>query len=315
MLINDIFTQTSLNAGKAFQLLNSKVDGWIRHFVILIPNMLLAAIVLVCGILVSRWIRNLAEGIFRKITPNGVLVNLFSSTIYILTLGLTIFSVLDILELDKTVTSILAGAGIMTLALAFAFQDIAANVISGIFISFRRPLNIGDIVKIKDYMGLVTGINLRDTVIRTFQGQLVIMPNKDVFQSAIENYSMLGKRRLDLRVGISYSEDLELVKKVTLEAVERIKGLSKDDKTTMFYEEFSDSSIRYVLRIWVASVEQPDYLEVGSQAIMRIMEAYRKNHISIPFPIRTLDFGGKEGFKFECPPLSVQPMGKSGMLP
>ena len=106
----------------------------------------------------------------------------------------------------------LAGAGVLGLALAFAFQDIAANFMSGIFISFRKPINIGDIVKIKDYMGKVTEINLRDSVIRTFQGQLVIIPNKDIFQNAIENYSMWGKRRIDLAVGISYGDDLDKVK-------------------------------------------------------------------------------------------------------
>ena len=89
----------------------------------------------------------------------------------------------------------LAGAGVVGLALAFAFQDIAANFISGIFISFRKPLHIDDIVKIGDYMGRVEEINLRDTVLRTFQGQMVIIPNKNVFQNPIENYSMLGKRR------------------------------------------------------------------------------------------------------------------------
>ena len=119
---------------------------------------------------------------------------------------------LSILQLDKAVTSILAGAGIIGLALAFAFQDIAANFISGIFISFRKPIKLGDVVKINDYMGKVEQINLRDTIILTFQGQMVIIPNKDVFQSPIENYSLLGRRRLDLVVGVSYGDDLEKVK-------------------------------------------------------------------------------------------------------
>jgi len=114
--------------------------------------------------------------------------------------------VLSILKLNTAVTSILAGAGIIGLALAFAFQDIAANFISGIFISFRRPLRVGDIVKVKDYMGKVEEINLRDTILRTFQGQTVIIPNKEVFQNPIENFSRLGKRRIDLWIGVSYGK-------------------------------------------------------------------------------------------------------------
>lgn len=106
-----------------------------------------------------------------RFVTNRTLDGFFSSLIYIFLLGIVIFAALSVLQLDKAVTSILAGAGILGLALAFAFQDIAANFISGIFISFSSPINIGDIVKIKDYMGKVEEINLRDTVIRTFLGK------------------------------------------------------------------------------------------------------------------------------------------------
>ena len=200
----------------------------------------------------------------------------------------------------------LAGAGIAGLALALAFQDIAGNFISGIFISFRRPLHIGDIVKIKDYMGKVEEINLRDTTIRTFQGEMVIIPNKEVFQNPIENYSLLGKRRFDLSVGVSYGEDLEKVMEVTLNAVKGIVGLSEDDETTMFYNEFGDSSINFVIRIWINTPDQPEYLKVGSEAIMRIKKAYDENDIMIPFPIRTLDFGIKGGVSLNEMSLNIK---------
>ena len=83
-------------------------------------------------------------------------------------------------------------------------------------------------------MGKITEINLRDTVLRTFQGQMVIIPNKDVLQNPIENYSMLGKRRMDLTVGVSYGDDLEKVKNITLKAVKGIEGLTKEDEITFF---------------------------------------------------------------------------------
>jgi len=210
-------------------------------------------------------------------------------------LGVTFFVALSILNLDKAVTSILAGAGIIGLALAFAFQDIASNFMSGIFLSIRRPLHTGDIVQIKDYMGKITQINLRDTVLRTFQGQMVIIPNKEVLQNPIENYSLLGKRRMDLTVGVSYGDDLQKVKNVTLKALEGIEGLTKDDEITFFYKEFGDSSINFDVRLWVHTPEQPEYLQVRSEAVMRIKKAYDENNITIPFPIRTLDFGIKGG--------------------
>ena len=232
---------------------------------------------------------------FTRFMHNATLNNLFASLVYIFSLGVTAFVALSVLNLDKAVTSILAGAGIIGLALAFAFQDIAANFMSGIFLSIRRPLHTGDIVQIKDYMGKITEINLRDTVLRTFQGQMVIIPNKDVLQNPIENYSMLGKRRMDLTVGVSYGDDLEKVKNITLKAVKGIEGLTKEDEITFFFKEFADSSINFDIRLWVRTPEQPEFLKVRSEAVMRIKKAFDENDITIPFPIRTLDFGIKGG--------------------
>ncbi len=284
-----------MDINKAYELIKAKLSTWLQEFIRLLPNILIAAIILVIGFYLAKRIQGLSAKLIKRFSNNSTLNSLFDSIVYITCIGITLFTVLNILQLDKTVTSILAGAGIIGLALAFAFQDIAANFISGVFISFRRPLHIGDIVKIKDYMGKVEEINLRDTVIRTFQGQMVIIPNKDVFQNPIENYSLLGKRRIDLTIGVSYGENLQKVKEVTLEAVKGIEGLSHEDETTMFYQEFGDSSINFLLRLWIRSPEQPIYLNVGSEAIMRIKKAYDENDIVIPFPIRTLDFGIKGG--------------------
>lgn len=268
---------------------------WFRELIRLLPNIALAALILVVGLALSRLVKRFAKQVIGKLSHGTVLTNLASSFIYIVCIGITLFACLSILQLDKAVTSILAGAGIVGLALAFAFQDIAANFMSGILITIRRPLRVGDIIKLKEYMGKVTEINLRDTVLQTFQGQLVILPNKEVSQNAIENFSLLGRRRMDLTAGVSYGDDLEKVKHVTLEAVADISGLAPDHDTTFFYTDFGESSINYTLRLWVASPEQPEYLRVQSEAILRIKKAYDKAGIVIPFPIRTLDFGIKGG--------------------
>ncbi|KAF2519257.1 mechanosensitive ion channel family protein [Flavobacterium salilacus subsp. salilacus] len=279
------------------ELITKKLGGWIEALISILPNIVLAAIILVVGLLVSKWIKKLALRFVNRVSHNITLNNLFASVIHFTFIGIVLFITLNVLKLDQTVTSILAGAGILGLALAFAFQDIAANFMSGIFISFRKPLQVGDIVTIKDYMGKVVEVNLRDTVISTFGGQTVIIPNKEVFQNPIENYSFLQKRRFDLTVGVSYGEDLERVRQITLDAVKDIEELSKTEETTFFYEEFGDSSINFSIRMWIDTAEQLVYKKVGSEAIIRIKKAYDANGIMIPFPIRTLDFGIKGGEK------------------
>lgn len=294
-----------MDISNAYNLISQKVNLWIKDFIKLLPNIIIAAVILVLGVLLANLIQKLARKFFTKISRNNALIRLFSTLVYVFIVGIAIFSALTILQLDKAVTSILAGAGIIGLALAFAFQDIAANFISGVFISFRRPISVGHIVKVKDYMGKVEEINMRDTKLRTFQGQMVIIPNKDVYQNPIENFSLLGKRRYDITIGVSYGDDLEKVKEITLNTVADLPGLSEDDKTTMFYNEFAGSTINFVLRLWVKSPEQADYLQVGSEAIVRIKKAFDSNNIMLPFPTTTLDFGVKGGTPLKDMPVHI----------
>ena len=290
---------------KFSDLISEKLTYWLESLIKLLPNIFLAVVVLVLGLFIAKFIRKIAHKLFAKISKNITLNNLFSSIVYLTIIGIVIFTVLSILKLDKAVTSILAGAGILGLALAFAFQDIAANFMSGVFISFRKPLRVGDIVEVKDYMGKITEVNLRDTVMETFKGQVVIIPNKEVFQNPIENYSHIRKRRFDLTVGVSYGEDLEKVQKITYDAVKDIPDLSEEDEVKVIFTEFGDSSINLSVRMWVNTPEQSVYNKVGSEAIIRIKKAYDKNEIVIPFPIRTLDFGIKGGLPLNEVPIQI----------
>jgi small-conductance mechanosensitive channel len=280
---------------KAYQLIVQKLLIWLRELVRLLPNIALAALVLVLGFFLAKIIKRFSAGIIRRITHHEAVNNLFTSFIYIIAIGITLFVALSVLQLDKAVTSILAGAGIVGIALAFAFQDIAANFMAGIFLTITRPFKLGDIVKTNDYMGKVMTINLRDTIIITFQGQHVIIPNKEIFTKSLENFTRSGKRRIDMTIGVSYGEDLDKVKQVTLEACKKITVLHAEEPVRLFYTEFADSSINFTLQIWLNSPEQPIFWQAQSEAVQLIKKAYDENDITIPFPIRTLDFGIKGG--------------------
>ena len=284
-----------MNLDKAYNLLSEKLVSWFDSIIKLFPNLALAAIVMVLGIFISKLLRRYSLRMIKRFSKLETINKLFASFIFIVGIGITLFTALDILNLDKAVTTALTGAGILGLALAFAFQDIAANFMSGIFMSFRHPFNVGDLVIINDKMGQIEAINLRDTTIITLQGQRVIIPNKQVFQNTIENYTSTGNRRLDFSIGVSYGDDLEQVKTITINAVEALSFRDSSKKVNLVYDGFGDSSINFMIRIWLNSTEQSSYTEARSEAIMMIKKAYDKNNITIPFPIRTLDFGIKGG--------------------
>ena len=296
-----------MDLDNAYHIISGKLLLWLRDIIRLLPNIALAAVILTLGFFLAGKLKYLIAKLIKKLIKIEALDNLINSLIYIFLLCLTIFMALSALQLDKAVTSLLAGAGILGLALAFAFQDIAANFMSGIFMSIRRPFFKGDIVKVKDYMGCVEEINLRDIVLKTFQGQMVIIPNKEVLQNPIENFSLLGKRRMDLSAGVSYGDDLEKAKEVALHAVKDMKGLSKEDETTFFYNEIGSSTINFTIRLWVSTPEQIPYLQVQSDAIIKIKKAFDANDIMLPFPITTLDFGIKGGVPLSAMLNTVNP--------
>ncbi len=274
-----------------------KLSGWIDTFFRMLPNIAVAIILVVVFVLLAKLASRLFKKVFSKTSGNHVLKNLFSSIIFYSILAIGVFIALGILQLSKTVTSLLAGVGILGLALGFAFQDIAANFVSGVILAFRKPFKPDQIIKIKDTMGSVVHTNLRVTVIKTFQGQEVYIPNKDVLQSAIINYSATGKRRIDLQVGVSYGDDLKKVQSLVLDTIKKLDGVIDHDKIIFDYGEFGNSSINFTIRFWIDYPDQPGYLTVKNAAIIAIKQAFDDNDITIPFPIRTLDFGIKGGEK------------------
>lgn len=151
-------------------------------------------------------------------------------------------------------------------------------------------MRIGHLIQVNGIKGTVLKINLRDTVIRTFHGQDVIIPNKIVFDSPITNYSISKKRCIDLKVGVSYDDSLPDVKQITLEALKEIKDRLDTQGALFFYTDFGDSSINFFVRLWLKQTDQAFYLETQSQAIVLIKKAFDEKGITIPYPIRTLDF-------------------------
>ncbi len=290
-----MYNQLTVDFKEATNIVTGKLEGWLKGAIEILPNFAVAIVVVIAFIGLARLIQWGIKKIFFKANTNQAVLNLVASIFYVITLLIGLFIALGLLNLDKTVTSLLAGAGIIGLALGFAFQDIAANFLSGIMMAFRKPLQVGDHVETNDYTGTVLRINMRTTSLRTFQGQEVMIPNKDVFNSPIKNYTKRGERRVDLEVGVSYGDDLEQVEQLVLETINNLKGVDKNQDIRLEYTEFGDSSINFRLSFWLEDIKQKSYMQTRSGAIKAIKVAFDNNNVTIPFPIRTLDFGIKGG--------------------
>lgn len=283
---------------EAVEIIYGKLNEWWFAALSMLPNFVVAALVIIFFFVVAKYVKKLLKRVFLRFFGTSALTNLFSNVVYLLIITAGTFVALGILSLDKAVTSMLAGLGIIGLALGFAFQEIAANFISGVILSVNKPFTIGDVIEVNKIFGTVEFVSLRTTNIRTFQGQKVLIPNKIMFQNPITNFTENGKRRVDLEVGVSYGDDLEKVKEVTIAAINTLDDILKDEGIQFFYKEFGGSSINFVVMFWTEyQIKQSEYMEAQHRAIVAIHKAFNENDISIPFPIRTLDFGIKGGEK------------------
>ncbi|MBD2768855.1 mechanosensitive ion channel family protein [Hymenobacter sp. BT664] len=274
---------------RAFALLSGKLIRWVQQFILLLPNLLIALLILVVTFFAARLVRRIMGTILPRVSAHATLNNLVGTMAYLGVLLLGTFFTLEVLSLDKTVTSLLAGVGIIGLALGFAFQDIAANFISGIIIAVQRPFTVGDVIQTESFFGTIESINLRTLDLRQVTGELVRVPNRKVFETAIINYTVTTRRRVDVECGVAYDSDLERVREVVLASLHGFPNLLPDQPVEVMFTSFGESAITFTLRFWIPYQKQVDYVGAKSEAIMRIKRAFDQAGIVIPFPIRTLD--------------------------
>lgn len=286
-----LVSQLQFDPEKIYELLSNKLSDWLTSAVSMLPNFIVALIIVLVFVFLAKGVRQLFERLMRRVTDNHSLRTLMGSVLYLITLALGTFIALSILKLDGAVTSLLAGAGVIGLALGFAFQEIASNFIAGTMMSIRKPFQEGDLIETNDYFGKVVKIHLRTTDLITLTGQFVMIPNAEVFKKPIINYSRQKERRVDLGVGVHYNTDLEKAKQLALEAVKAIEGINPE-RVDAYYQEFGDSSINFTIRFWIPFTNaQKEYQDYRDQAVVRIKKAFDEHNITIPFPMRTLDFG------------------------
>ena len=219
-------------------------------------------------------------------------------TAFAITVLIGFFIALGIMDLDKVLTSVLAGAGVVGLAIGLALQGTLNNTFSGVILSFMPKLQLGDWVESNDYSGIVEDITLRNVTIRQADNNYVIIPNANIVDSPFKNWSQTNRSRVFLSCGVGYESDLEAVKKLTIETLTNEFEQQSNEDIEFFYEGFGDSSINFVARFWAPVTKRKDMLVAQDRAIIAIKKAFDAHDINIPFPIRTLDFG-KNKFRSE----------------
>ena len=272
----------------------SKLEGWFNTIIEYIPNFILAILVMVTSYFAAKYISKLVSRLVSKKVNQQSITTAISRVTAVVVVALGLFISLGVLNLGKALTSLLAGAGVVGLAIGLALQGTLANTFAGLILSFRKKIQIGNWVETTGYSGEVIDINLKDFTLKEADNNIVVIPNKTILENPLKNYSLTTRMRVFLECGVGYESDLEKVEQLTKEVIAKtFDQVQKPVDVEFYYTEFGDSSINYLCRFWIDAESMLEKLRAKTKAIIEIKKAYDKEGINIPFPIRTLQFDNK----------------------
>jgi len=262
-----------------------ELQGILQDFLAFLPKLISALITFVVFFIISklarRSIRKLLSKRISDVETLQLLTRVASWTILIFG------TILALDQVNFNVTGFVAGLGIAGFTIGFALQDIAKNFVAGLLLLIRQPFSIGDVVEIAGFTGTVKDIDIRDTSIKTFDGELVILPNADILENPIRNYSGLKKRRRKIQIGLGYEEDVDRARKVFLEAIKAVPGVEQEPAPSLVALELGDSALLLTAFFWLDQTKS-DLFTVHSAVVEAISESAKAHQINLPYPIQTI---------------------------
>ena len=253
----------------------------------MLVKLLRAIALLVTGFILAKLISRFSLRFIGKVfTPSTT--QLIQRGTYYLIFLLFIFSAL--LELGFNLNVLLGAASVLTVAIGFASQTSASNFISGIFLMAERSFIIGDVIKVGNTVGEVLSIDLLSVKIRTFDNLFVRLPNESLIKSELTTLTKFPIRRLDMKIGVAYKENIKKVKSV-LEKVASDNPLCLEEPKPLYiFQGFDDSSLSLQFSVWA---KRESFLDLKNSMYEEIKNAFDEQEIEIPFPHISLYTGSK----------------------
>lgn len=246
-----------------------------------------ALLLLIVGYLGGRAIGGLvARLVQKKMTPHGLM--LLKRGIFYGFFTLLAISALQQLGFDLHV--LLGAAGILTVAIGFASQTSASNLISGLFLMIERPFSVSDVVQVGTITGEVISIDLLSIKLRTFDNLFVRIPNETMIKTEVITLTKFPIRRFDLKLGVAYKEDIDQVKQLLMEIAEKNPLCLEEPAPLFIFTGFGASSIDIQFSVWA---QRENFLQMKNSLFETVKKVFEQNNIEIPFPHMTFYTGSE----------------------
>lgn len=247
--------------------------------------LLRALIIMAAGLVIARLVSGLVGRVLQTHATAHHAI-LWRRGIYYLILVLFLISALR--ELGFNLGVLVGAAGIVSVAVGFASQTSASNLISGLFLLAERPFQIGDNIKVGETMGEVLSIDLLSVKLRTFDNLYVRIPNESLIKSQVTTMTRFPIRRIDLPIGVAYKEDIGRVRDALLEVADKNRLCLEEPKPQFIFKGYGESSLDIQFSVWA---KRENFLELRNSIYEEIKLSFDAMGIEIPFPHRTLYSG------------------------
>lgn len=248
-------------------------------------NVVYAVVILVVALFIAAWARRRVEALTRRYPKaDATLFGFLGSLVKYVILAMAAIFVLNRFGIQTT--SLVAVIGAAGLAIGLALQGTLSNLAAGVMLVMFRPFRVGDFIEAGGQTGGVREISLFYTELATYDGLQIIVPNSDIWASAIKNYSANPTRMMDMTIGVSYGSDLQKAQEVLERIATSDPRALADPAPFVKVKELGASSVDFVFRVWAV---RADWWALKCDLTRRIKEEFDANGIDIPFPTQTLD--------------------------
>lgn len=254
----------------------------------LIINTVTAAVVLMLSVFIGKILALYLRRSLKEKMDKSHLVIILNASYYGIVAITFVFIILPILGVETS--SLLVAGSIFGLVIGFASQSIVGNLISGLFLIFERPIKLGNQVNIDGNVGIVEDISLISTIIRTYDGLYVRIPNENVFTTTITNYVANVARRFEYVVGVRYSDDADQAIGIIKNLIEEHSFALKNPEPVVFVGELGNNSVNITVKIWAPST---DWYALKTELLWKIKKTLEENGIEIAFPQRVVWFANE----------------------
>lgn len=254
------------------------LKGWIPGLTRLGYRILMAALILIIGFRIARIVQKMIGRSFKRMEMEISLSKFLLSMVYAMVCGLSIFIAADKLGISSA--SIIALLGSAGLAISLSMQNMLGNFAGGVIILLMKPFKVGDYIICGQEEGTVSAIGLVYTILNTMDNKQVVVPNGMLSNTSLTNVTAQEKRRLELKIGISYQSDLKKAKEILYELFENHPLIIKDQDLIVFVDQLGESSVVIGARGWV---ETGNYWNVKWELTEAVKTAFDDAEIEIPF--------------------------------